>query len=124
MFLREQLQNKDDGIHSLLQQLAKLNNIFAESNHLRSHQTSDKMHCSLLSKHQEVQQNSTREELLLDKSIIVNETDNMNTATENRNLTAKTRNGNKHKKNRKQNSEQQKDEKSKRSIKKEIQVPY
>ena len=113
MFFREQLQNKGDGIHSLLQQLAKLNNIFAETNHARSHERSDKMHCSALSKHQEVQQNSTHEELLLGKSIIVNEANNMNTATENRNLTAKTRNGNKHKKigNKIQNNKKMKNQK-------------
>ena len=46
------------------------------------------MHCSVLSNHKEVQQNTTHE-------------DNMNAATENRNLTTKTGNGNKHQQNRK-----------------------
>ena len=54
------------------------------------------MHCSMLSNHQEIQQSTTHEELLLDTTIIVNKTDNMNAATENRNVTAKTGNGNKH----------------------------
>ena len=58
--------------------------------------TSDKMHRSMLSNKQEVQQNTTHGELLLDSSIIVNETNNINAATENRNLTTKTGNGSKH----------------------------
>ena len=72
------------------------------------HETSDKIHCSLLPNHKEVQQNTTHEELLLDTSIIANETDNVNAATGNRNLTAKTGNGHKHQQNRKNNSEQKK----------------
>ena len=58
------------------------------------------MHCFVLSNYQKVQQNITNEEVLLDTSIIVNETNNMNAAAENRNLTTKTGNGNKHKQNR------------------------
>ena len=57
------------------------------------------MHCSVLSNHQDVPQNSTHAELLLDTRIIVNETDNINAAIENCNLTAG--NGNKHQQNRK-----------------------
>ena len=59
------------------------------------------MHCSALSNHKEVQQNNTHEELLLDTLTIVNETDNMNAATENHNMIAKNGNGNKHQQNRK-----------------------
>ena len=98
-FLRGQLKNKDEVIHSLLQQLAKRENVVVECNNVSSHETSDKIHCSLLSKHKEGQQSTTREELLLDTSIIVNETDNVNAATENRNLTAKTGNGHKRQQN-------------------------
>ena len=116
-FLREQLKNKDEVIHSLLQQLAKRYNVVVECNNVSSHETSDKIHCSLLSNHKEVQQNATHEELL-DTSIIVNETDNVNAATENRNLTAKTGNGHKHKQNRKNNPEQEKDKKPNKEQKK------
>ena len=70
------------------------------------------IHCSLLSNHKEVQQNTTHEKNLLDTSSIVNETDNVNAATENRNLNAKTKNGHKHQRNRKNNSEQEKDKKT------------
>ena len=105
-FLREQLKNKDEVIHSLLQQLVKRDNVVVECNNASSHETSDKIHCSLLSNHNEVQQNTTHKELLLGRSIIVNETDNVNTATEKRNLTAKAGNGHKHQHNRKNNSEQ------------------
>ena len=111
-FLREQLKNKDEVIHSLLQQLAKLENVVVECNNVSSHETSDKIQCSLLSNHKEVKQNTTHEELLLDTSNIVNETDNINTTTEDRNLTAKTGNGHKHQQNRKNNSEQEKDKKT------------
>ena len=115
-FLREQLKNKDEVIHSLLQQLAKRENVVVECNNVSSHETSDKIHCSLLSNHNKVQQNTTHEELLLDTSIIVNETDNVNPATENRNLTAKTGNG--HQQNRKNNSEEEKDKKPNKELKK------
>ena len=99
-FLREQLKNKDEVIHSLLQ-LAKRENVVVECNNVSSHEISDKIHCSLLSNYKEVQQNTTHEELLLDTSIIVNETDNVNAARENRNLIAKTGNDHKHQQNRK-----------------------
>ena len=85
-FLREQLKNKDKVTNSLLQQLAKRDNIVVECNHVGCHETSDKMHCFVLSNHKDVEQNTTHEELLLDTAIIVNETENMNAATENRNL--------------------------------------
>ena len=91
-FLREQLKNKDKVTNSLLQQLAKRDNIVVECNHVSCHERSDKMHCSVLSNHKDVEQNTTHEELLLDTSIIVNETENMNVATEIRNLIAKTGN--------------------------------
>ena len=55
-FLREQLKNKDEVIHSLLQQLAKRETVVVECNNVSSHETSDKIHCSLLSNHKEVQQ--------------------------------------------------------------------
>ena len=109
--LRVKLRNKDEVIHSFLQQWAKHDNIFIECNHVSSHETSDKMHFYVLSNHKELQRNTTHEELLLDTSIIVNETDNMNDATENRNLTAKTGNSSKHQQNRGKNSEQEKDKK-------------
>ena len=48
----------------------------------------------------------------MDRSIITNETDNINAATENSNLTAKTGNDHKHQQNRKKNLEQEKDKKS------------
>ena len=99
-FLREQLKNKDEVIHSLLQ-LAKRENVVVECNNVSSHEISHKIHCSLLSNYKEVQQNTTHEELLLDTSIIVNETDNVNAARENRNLIAKTGNDHKHQQNRK-----------------------
>ena len=81
-FLREQLKNKDEVIHSLLQQVAKCDNVVVECNNVSSHETSDKIHCSLLSNYKEVQQNTTHQELVLDTSIIVNEADNINAATE------------------------------------------
>ena len=117
-FLREQLKNKDEVIHSLLQQLAKRDNVVVECNNASSHETSDKIHCSLLSNHKEVQQNTTLEELLLGTSIIVNKTDNVNAATENRNLTVKAGNGHKHQHNKKNNSEQKKDKKPNKEQKK------
>ena len=49
----------------------------------------------MLSNYKEVQQSTTHEELL-DASIIVNETENMNAATEKLNLTAETGNCHKH----------------------------
>ena len=52
-FLREQLKNKDKVIHSLLQQLAKHDNIVFECNNVSSHEK-DKIHCSMLSNHKEV----------------------------------------------------------------------
>ena len=104
MFLREELKNKDEVIDSLLQQLAKRDNVVNECNNVSSHETSDKIHCSLLSNDKEVQQNTTHEELLSDRSIIVNETDNI--ATENSYLTAKIGNDQKHQQNWKKNSEQ------------------
>ena len=113
-FLREQLKNKDEVIHSLLQHLAKRDNIVVEY----SNETLDKIHCSLLSNHKEVQQNTTHEELLLDTSIIVIETGNINAATESRKLTAKIGNGHKHQQNRKKNSEQEKDKKPNKEQKK------
>ena len=54
----------------------------------------------------------------MDTSIIVNETDNVNAATENRSLTAKTGNGHKHQQNRKNSSEQEKDKKNKKRTEK------
>ena len=51
-------------------------------------------------------------------SSIVNETDNVNAATENRNLTAKTGNDHKHQQNRKNNLEQEKDKKPNKEQKK------
>ena len=57
MFLKEKLKN-----HSLLQKLEKRENIVVECNHVRSHETSDKMHCSMLSDRKEVHQNATHEE--------------------------------------------------------------
>ena len=60
------------------------------------------MHCSLL---------ATHEELLLDTSTTVNETDNLNAETEIYKLTAKTVNG-------KQNTEQEKDKEPKKDHKK------
>ena len=68
-FLREQLKNKDEVIRPLLQQLAKRDNVVIKCNNVSSYETSDKIHCSLLSNHNEVQKNTTREELLLDTSI-------------------------------------------------------
>ena len=53
----------------------------------------------MLSNHKEVQKNTIHEELLLDTSIIVDETINMNAATQNYNLKAKT--GNMHQPSRK-----------------------
>ena len=79
---------KEELIHSLLEPLAK-RDIIVECNHVCSHETSDKLHCSLLLNHKEIQQNTTHEELLLGTSAIVNETDNMNAAIENSNLNAK-----------------------------------
>ena len=122
MFIREQLKSKEEVIHSLLQQLAKCDNIVVECNQVSGHETSDKMHCSMLSDHKEVKQNTAREELLLDTSIIVNETDNMNSATENRNLTVKTGYDNKHQQNRKKYSEQEKDRKPHKEKEKEKSV--
>ena len=52
-----------------------------------------------------MQENITYEELLLDRSVIVNETDNMNVVTEKRNLTAETGNSQKHQQNRTKISE-------------------
>ena len=103
MFLKEQLKN-----HSLLQKLAKRENIVVECNHVSSHETSDKMHYFVLSDHKEVQQNATHEELLLHTLITINETVNMTAATENRNLTVKTGNGKASTKQEK-NSDQEKD---------------
>ena len=51
MFLRGQLKNKDEVIHSLVQQLAKCDNV-VECNDGSSHETSNKIHCSLLSNHE------------------------------------------------------------------------
>ena len=51
-------------------------------------------------------------------TIIVSEADNVNAATENRNLTAKTGNGHKRQQNRKNNSEQEKDKKPNKEQKK------
>ena len=76
-FLREQLKDKDEIIHSFTIQLGKRDNV-VECNNVNGHETSDKIHCCLLSNHKEVQQNTTHEELLLDTSIIVNETNNIN----------------------------------------------
>ena len=123
-FLGEQLKNKDEVIHSLLQQLAKRDNVVVECNNVSSHKASDKIHCFLLSNHKEVQQNTNHEEPLLDTSIIVDETDNVNAATENRNFTVKTGNGHKHQQNRKNNSEQEKDKKTNKEQKKENQLSY
>ena len=93
-------------------------------NNVSSHETSDKIDCSLLSNHKEVQQNTTHEELLLDTSIIFNDKDNVKAVTENCNLTAKTGNGHKHKQNRKNSSEQEKDKNQTKNRKKENQLSY
>ena len=77
----------------------------------------------MVSKHKEVQQNTTHEGLLLDTPIAVNEADNINAATENSNFTVKTGNGYRHQQNRKKNSEQEQDKKSK-NRKKENQFSY
>ena len=53
-FLREQLKDKDEIFHSS-QQLARRDNIVVKFNQVSSHETLDKMHCSMLSNHQEVQ---------------------------------------------------------------------
>ena len=98
-------------INSLLQQLAKRDNIVVECNHVSSHETSDKMHCSVLSNHKEVKQNTTHE-------------DNMNAATENRNLTTKTGNGNKHQQNRKKIRNKKKIKNQTKNRKKESHLPY
>ena len=58
-FLREQLKNKNQVIQPLLQQLAKRDNVDVECNNVSSNETSDKIHCSLLPNHKEVQQNTT-----------------------------------------------------------------
>ena len=79
----------DKVIHSLPQQSAKRDNIVVECNHVSSHETSNKLHCSVLSNHKELQKNATHKELLLDTQIQVNETDNMNAATENPKLDSK-----------------------------------
>ena len=50
-FLREQLKNKDEVIHSLLQQLAIHDNVVVECNNVSILETSDKIHCSQLSNH-------------------------------------------------------------------------
>ena len=65
-----------------------------------------------------IQQNTTHDKLLLDRSIIIDETDNRNAATENSNLIAKTGNDHKHQQNRKKNAEQEKDKKSNKEQKK------
>ena len=96
-FLREQLKNTDEVIHSLLQQLAKRNKFVVDCNHVSSHETLDKTHCSALCNHKQVQQNTTHEELLIGQW--------------NRNLTADTVNGKKHQRNRETYSEQEKDKK-------------
>ena len=54
----------------------------------------------------------------MDRSIIVDETDNINAATENSNLTAKTGKDHKHQQNREKNSEQEKDKKLNKEQKK------
>ena len=54
----------------------------------------------------------------MDTSIIANETDYVNAATENRNLTANAGNGHKHQQNRKNNSEQENDKKPHKEQKK------
>ena len=104
-FLRERFKNKDEVIHSLPQQLVKRDNVVVECNNVSIHEISYKIHCTLLSNHKDVQENTTYEEPLLDTSIIFNETGSINVVTENRNLTAKTGNGHKHQQNRKNNSE-------------------
>ena len=58
----------------------------------------------------------------MDTSIIVNETNNIDVAKKNRNLTAKTGNGHKHLQNRNKNSEQEKDKKTNKEHKKEKSV--
>ena len=76
------------------------------------------MYCFVISNHQKVQQNITYKELLLDKSITVNETNNVNAVTENRNLTAKTGNGNKHEQSTKKIQNKKKIKKQTKNIKK------
>ena len=97
--------------------MARRDNVVVECSNVSSHKT-DKIYYSLLSNHKEVQQNTTHEELLLYTSITVNETGNVNAATENRNLTSKTGNCHKHKQNRKDNSELEKDKKPNKEQKK------
>ena len=123
-FLRQQLENKDEVFHSLLQQLAKRDYIVVECNRISSYETSNKMHCSVLSNHNEVQQNTTHEELLLDTSIIVNETDIMNAKTESCNLTAKIGNGNKHQQNKKKIQNKNKIKNQGKNRKKKSQLSY
>ena len=118
-FLKEQLKN-----HSLLQKLAKRENIVVEWNHVSSHKTSDKMHCSVLSDRKEVQQNATHEELLWYTSVTINKIVNMTAATENRNLTAKTGNGNKHQQNRKNIQNKKKIKNQTKNRKNENQFSY
>ena len=65
-----------------------------------------------------LQKSSTHDKLLLDRSIIINETDNINAATENSNLTANTGNDHKDQQNGKKNAEQEKDKKSNNERKK------
>ena len=121
-FLREQLKNRDEVFNSLLQQLAK-RDVVVKCNNVSSNETSNKNHCSLVSNHK-VQQNTTHEKLLLEISIVVNETDNINAVTENKNLTAKTGNGHRHQQNRKKNSVQEQDKNQTKNSKKENQLSY
>ena len=72
-FLREQLKNEDKVIHSLIQQLAKRDNVLVECNNVNSHETLDKTHCSLLSNHIEVQQNTTHDKLNFIKHVGTND---------------------------------------------------
>ena len=53
-FLREQIKNKGEIIHSLLQQVAKRDNVAVERNNVSSHETSDKIHCTLLFNYKEI----------------------------------------------------------------------
>ena len=77
------------------------------------------MHCSVLP-----DQRYNKIPLLLDTSIILNETDNMNAVTVNRNLAAKAGNGNKHQQNSKKNQNKKKIKSQAKNRKKENQFSY
>ena len=85
------------------------------------------MHYFIVFNQREVQQNTIHNAFLLEASIIVNKTDNINAATENRNLSAKTGNGNNHGQNNKigkKKLEQEKDKIANKEQKKENQLSH